>query len=166
MNPYLVYAIGFIAQGFFSARILTQWILSERAKKVLSPNIFWIFSLTGSVLLFIYGWLRDDFSIIFGQLITYYIYISGICIQRESGNGCHGFFASPLGYFPLQPLWACFQISLPSHKTSFTIHKYHSIYLLSALWDNSSSRFDLSISGTIPTNAMPPFFRSAFGLSV
>ena len=75
MNPYLVYAIGFVAQGFFSARILTQWILSERAKKVLSPNIFWIFSLTGSVLLFIYGWLRDDFSIIFGQLITYYIYI-------------------------------------------------------------------------------------------
>lgn len=29
----------------------------------------------GAYLLFIYGWLRDDFAIILGQLISYYIYI-------------------------------------------------------------------------------------------
>lgn len=75
MSSILTYSIGFLAQAFFSARILVQWILSERAKKVLSPNIFWVFSLLGSILLFIYGWLRDDFSIILGQLATYYIYI-------------------------------------------------------------------------------------------
>ncbi len=70
-----IYAIGFLAQLFFSARILCQWILSERAKKNVSPSIYWILSIAGSYLLFIYGWFRDDFSIIFGQLISYSIYL-------------------------------------------------------------------------------------------
>ncbi|MDR1517021.1 MAG: lipid-A-disaccharide synthase N-terminal domain-containing protein [Dysgonamonadaceae bacterium] len=71
----MIYVIGFTAQLFFSARILVQWIASERAKKVLSPSLFWIFSLMGAYLLFIYGWLRDDFSIMLGQFVSYYIYI-------------------------------------------------------------------------------------------
>lgn len=71
----VVYIIGFLAQAFFSARILFQWILSERAKTVLSPSIFWILSLAGSYLLCLYGWLRDDFSIVLGQFISYYIYL-------------------------------------------------------------------------------------------
>lgn len=71
----IVYIIGFLAQIFFSTRILVQWILSERAKEIVSPSIFWILSIAGSYLLFIYGWCRDDFSIILGQIISYYIYI-------------------------------------------------------------------------------------------
>lgn len=71
----LIYFIGFLAQAFFSARIIIQWFLSEKAKKIVSPNIFWILSLVGSYLLFFYGWLRSDFSIILGQLISYYIYV-------------------------------------------------------------------------------------------
>ena len=72
---YAIFAIGFLAQAFFSARILLQWILSERAKKVVSPTIYWVLSMLGSYLLCLYGWLRDDFAIILGQLISYYIYI-------------------------------------------------------------------------------------------
>ena len=75
MNTFLTLSIGFLAQLFFSARILVQWILSERAKRVVSPAIFWILSLAGSFLLCLYGWLRDDFSIILGQFISYYIYL-------------------------------------------------------------------------------------------
>ena len=71
----MIYVIGFLAQVFFSARILLQWILSERAKKVISPAIYWQLSIVGSYLLFVYGWLRDDFAIILGQIISYYIYI-------------------------------------------------------------------------------------------
>ena len=70
-----VYAIGFLAQAFFSARILIQWILSERAKRVVSPTAYWVCSLAGSYLLFVYGWLRDDFAIILGQMVSYYIYL-------------------------------------------------------------------------------------------
>ncbi len=71
----LVYAIGFLAQGFFSARMLVQWILSEKARRVLSPTVFWILSIIGSYLLCIYGWLRHDFAIVLGQFISYYIYL-------------------------------------------------------------------------------------------
>lgn len=71
----MIYFIGFLAQIFFSARILVQWILSEKAKEVVSPAIFWVLSIAGSYLLFIYGWCRDDFSIILGQIFSYYIYI-------------------------------------------------------------------------------------------
>lgn len=70
-----VLAIGFLAQAFFSARTLVQWILSERARKVLSPSLFWVLSLAGAYLLCIYGWLRDDFAIVLGQIVSYYVYL-------------------------------------------------------------------------------------------
>ncbi len=76
MGEYtLILAIGFLAQILFSGRILSQWILSERAKQVVSPSIFWILSIAASYLLCIYGWLRDDFAIVLGQFISYYIYL-------------------------------------------------------------------------------------------
>lgn len=70
-----MYGIGFLAQGFFSARILVQWIMSERARKVLSPSLFWILSIAGSYLLCLYGVLRQDFAIVLGQFISYYVYL-------------------------------------------------------------------------------------------
>ena len=75
MESIFTYLIGLLAQGFFSARILVQWIMSERAKKVVNPALFWILSVAGSYLLFIYGYIRDDFAIMLGQVISYYIYI-------------------------------------------------------------------------------------------
>ena len=81
-SHFIILSIGFLAQLFFSARILVQWVLSERAKQVVSPSIFWILSLAGSFLLCLYGWLRDDFSIILGQFITYYIYLWNL---KENG---------------------------------------------------------------------------------
>lgn len=75
MSQYLVFLVGIVAQILFSGRLLVQWIASERAKKVLSPTIFWQMSMAASVILCIYGWLRNDFAIIAGQVIAYYIYI-------------------------------------------------------------------------------------------
>ena len=80
----MIYVIGFLAQLLFSARLLLQWIMSE---KVVSPSIFWKLSLLGSYLLFMYGWLRNDFAIILGQLISYYIYIWNLD-KKESWRKC------------------------------------------------------------------------------
>lgn len=71
----IVYAIGFTAQLFFTARTLFQWIRSEKAKRVVSPSAYWVFSVLGAYTMFIYGVLRNDFAIILGQLISYYIYL-------------------------------------------------------------------------------------------
>lgn len=78
MNQYLVFSVGFLAQILFSARLLVQWISSERAGKVLSPLIFWQFSLLASILMIVYGILRHDLAIILGQAITYGVYIRNL----------------------------------------------------------------------------------------
>ncbi|MBO5903567.1 MAG: lipid-A-disaccharide synthase N-terminal domain-containing protein [Tidjanibacter sp.] len=75
LSGWWIVAIGFLAQGFFSARIIVQWILSEKSGKVESPILYWVFSIIGSWLFLVYGWFRHDFAIIFGQFITFYIYL-------------------------------------------------------------------------------------------
>ena len=74
-SNWLIYALGFLAQGLFSARMIVQWIISEKEKRATSPTIYWMLSLIASTLFFIYGWLRQDFAIMLGQVISYYIYI-------------------------------------------------------------------------------------------
>ena len=70
-----IYAIGFPAQFFFSARVAIQWIMSERQRRVVTPTLYWLFSLLGSLLMIVYGLFRNDFSILLGQTLTYYIYV-------------------------------------------------------------------------------------------
>jgi len=78
-----VYLVGFAAQILFSARLLVQWIKSEKVKQVLTPELFWELSLAASLMMFLYGWLRDDFAIMLGQSITYFIYIRNIQLQKR-----------------------------------------------------------------------------------
>lgn len=85
-DALLIFGIGLLAQCFFSARVFVQWILSEKRHEVVSPSLFWIFSLTGSILFFLYGWLRQDFSIIFGQFISYYVYIGNLRLKGVLGR--------------------------------------------------------------------------------
>lgn len=77
-SPLWMYCIGLSAQIFYTGRVFVQWFLSEKHHKVESPGLFWVFSIIGSMILFFYGWLRNDFSIIFGEFITYYIYMWNI----------------------------------------------------------------------------------------
>jgi lipid-A-disaccharide synthase-like uncharacterized protein len=78
MNKYLIFSIGFLAQFFFSARLLVQWISSEKAGRVLSPLLFWQLSILASFLLMVYGILRNDLAILLGQVVTYGIYIRNL----------------------------------------------------------------------------------------
>ena len=83
MSNWLIYGIGFLAQLLFSGRLLVQWILSEKSKRVITPSLFWKLSLLASFLLFVYGYLRDDFAIMLGQSLTYFIYIRNLQLQGE-----------------------------------------------------------------------------------
>ena len=83
MSDWGIYAIGFTAQLLFSGRLLLQWILSEKNNKVVTPSVFWKLSLLASFLLFVYGYLRDDFAIMLGQSLTYYIYIRNLQLQGQ-----------------------------------------------------------------------------------
>ncbi len=83
MSNWLIYGIGFLAQILFSGRLIVQWILSEKNRRIITPSLFWKLSLTASFLLFVYGYLRDDFAIMLGQSLTYYIYIRNLQLQGE-----------------------------------------------------------------------------------
>ena len=83
MSDWVIYGIGFLAQALFSGRLLVQWILSEKSKRIITPSLFWKLSLLASFLLFVYGYLRDDFAIMLGQSLTYFIYIRNLHLQGE-----------------------------------------------------------------------------------
>jgi lipid-A-disaccharide synthase-like uncharacterized protein len=100
MNNWIVTSIGFTAQILFSARLLLQWFASEKNKKVTTPSSFWIHSLAASFLLFIYGYLRHDFAIMLGQMITYYIYIRNLQLSGE-WKKLHVIFRWLLVLFPV-----------------------------------------------------------------
>ncbi len=83
MSDWIIYSVGFLAQILFSSRLIVQWITSEKQKKVITPSLFWSLSLMASFLLFIYGYLRNDFAIMLGQGLTYYIYIRNLQLQNQ-----------------------------------------------------------------------------------
>jgi lipid-A-disaccharide synthase-like uncharacterized protein len=78
MNPYLIFCVGFLSQLLFSARLLVQWIKSEKAGHITSPLLFWQISMLASFLMMVYGILRNDLAIITGQFITYAVYIRNL----------------------------------------------------------------------------------------
>jgi lipid-A-disaccharide synthase-like uncharacterized protein len=75
--------IAIIAQLLFGARMFSQWLLSEKQKASVTPLTFWWLSLSGSFLLFIYGYLRVDFALMLGQVLTYFIYIRNLQLQQQ-----------------------------------------------------------------------------------
>jgi lipid-A-disaccharide synthase-like uncharacterized protein len=86
-TDYLWLLIGFAAQGFFGARFLVQWVLSERARRSLMPIHFWYFSVLGAVLLLAYAVHRRDPVIAAGQLLGLAIYFRNLeFIRRDSGH--------------------------------------------------------------------------------
>ena len=70
--------LGFIAQAMFTARFLVQWIASERAGRSVVPMAFWVFSIGGGVLLFVYALYRRDPVFILGQGLGVFIYLRNL----------------------------------------------------------------------------------------
>ncbi|MCM4155541.1 lipid-A-disaccharide synthase N-terminal domain-containing protein [Gramella sp. AN32] len=86
MDNWIIFSIGFLAQLLFSARLISQWIMSEKSKEVETPVMFWILSLLGAILLFTYGYLRHDFAIMLGQFLIYGVYWRNLQLQGEWNN--------------------------------------------------------------------------------
>ena len=71
-------ALGFLAQALFSMRFLVQWIASERAGRSVVPLAFWVFSIGGGILLFVYALYRRDPVFILGQGLGVFIYLRNL----------------------------------------------------------------------------------------
>ena len=70
--------LGFIAQAFFTARFVVQWIASERAGRSVVPLAFWLLSIGGGVLLLAYALYRRDPVFIAGQSFGVFVYLRNL----------------------------------------------------------------------------------------
>jgi lipid-A-disaccharide synthase-like uncharacterized protein len=82
MNNLLIIGLGFFAQALFFIRTITQWFKSEQEGEVISPIIYWQISLLASMLMLIYGILRNDFAIVMGQFLVYSIYVRNLQLKK------------------------------------------------------------------------------------
>ena len=73
-------AFGLVAQLLFTARFLVQWISSERAGQSVVPMAFWFFSVGGGFMTLLYGLVKREPVIIFGQLLANVIYVRNIML--------------------------------------------------------------------------------------
>lgn len=79
--------LGFTAQVIFGSRFLVQWIASERAGRSIIPEIFWVLSLFGGLLLFSYAVWRRDPVFILGQSTGIFVYSRNLWfIHRDKGK--------------------------------------------------------------------------------
>ena len=82
MNTYLVYVLGFLAQFLYFGRTILQWFKSEHEGEVISPVVYWKISLLASILMLFYGIFRNDFAILLGQAIVYFIYVRNLQLKK------------------------------------------------------------------------------------
>ena len=75
--------IGFVGQGFFSARFIVQWVMSEIKKQSIIPLGFWYFSLLGGATLFAYALYKEDPVFIVGQGAGLLIYTRNLYLIRK-----------------------------------------------------------------------------------
>jgi lipid-A-disaccharide synthase-like uncharacterized protein len=81
-------ALGYVAQTLFFMRFFMQWIASERAGKSVVPLSFWLFSIGGGFLLFVYALYRRDPVFILGQGLGFFIYLRNLyfILRERSGT--------------------------------------------------------------------------------
>jgi lipid-A-disaccharide synthase-like uncharacterized protein len=79
--------LGFVAQGFFTARFVVQWIASERAGKSVVPLTFWLLSIGGGALLLAYAFYRRDPVFIAGQGFGVFVYLRNLYFVMRERRG-------------------------------------------------------------------------------
>ena len=76
--------IGFVGQALFGARIIIQWLVSEKKGESTIPLAFWYCSIGGAVVLLTYAIHRQDPVFIVGQSLGSIVYIRNlILIDRK-----------------------------------------------------------------------------------
>jgi lipid-A-disaccharide synthase-like uncharacterized protein len=85
LDPWTVFwlVFGFSAQGFFAARFVWQWLVSEKRGRSTVPLGFWILSLLGGCMLLIYACHLKDPVFIAGQGLGLFIYIRNLMLIRR-----------------------------------------------------------------------------------
>ena len=75
--------IGFLGQTLFTFRFMVQWLASEKARRSVTPVLFWWFSLGGGIVLLAYAVHRRDPVFAVGQGSGLLIYLRNLLLIRR-----------------------------------------------------------------------------------
>jgi lipid-A-disaccharide synthase-like uncharacterized protein len=78
---------GLAAQLVFGSRFVLQWIASERAGRSVMPLSFWFLSIAGGLMTLVYGFVRREPVIIFGQGLSTLIYLRNVVLILRERRG-------------------------------------------------------------------------------
>ena len=78
--------VGLLGQAMFSARMLVQWIASERRKRSVVPTTFWYFSIGGGLALLFYAVYRRDPVFMVGQAAGLLVYVRNVYLIHKRGE--------------------------------------------------------------------------------
>ena len=80
-------AIGWIGNGFYFSRFLLQWLQSERARRSVTPSVFWWLSLGGVLFLGSYALHEEQAILIPAFCINGAIYVRNLWLHYRHGKG-------------------------------------------------------------------------------
>lgn len=82
-NPFLLMIWGILAQLTFISRFFVQWIYSENKKESVLPVGFWVISIAGAAMNFVYGLFRFDLVLIASHGFGLFVYLRNILILQN-----------------------------------------------------------------------------------
>ena len=105
---------GLLGEGLFFARMLAQWIASERVKKPVIPVVYWYMSLVGAFILVAYALHIGSFAVLLPQVVGVFFYSRGLQLEYFSRRGAARRHALGLDR-PDYP-WPSVSIVVPVHN--------------------------------------------------
>ena len=75
---------GFVAQGFYFARFIIQWIKSEKEGKIVVPHVFWVLSLGGAAMTLVYALARKDLVFLITAILQFFLFGRNLILSKNS----------------------------------------------------------------------------------
>jgi len=84
IDSYWWTVVGLVGQAIFGSRFLLQWLVSERRKKIVVPNLFWHLSFWGSCITLLYAFHVDKLPFILGNLVLPLVYGRNLFLMKNA----------------------------------------------------------------------------------
>ena len=83
-NPWVIF--GFAAQAVFFARVVVQWVVSEKRKQIVVPVLYWYLGIIGSVMICVYAIHRQDIVFIASGFLNFLICTRSLFIHKNEAE--------------------------------------------------------------------------------